>query len=124
IDNFKNINDVFGYSAGDEALKCLANIIMSSERKVDIKGRFGGDEFIICPIEADVHTALKIVEKIQENLKSADPTGGKYGPFKITISAGISGLTGDKTLDSIIYDSDKGLLESKKNGKNRVTILI
>ena len=124
IDNFKNVNDVFGHLAGDEALKCLAGIIKRSERKVDIKGRFGGDEFIICPIEADVHAAAIIAEKIQENLKSADPTGGKYGPFKITISAGVSGLSGDKTLDSIISDSDKALLESKKNGKNRVTILI
>ena len=124
IDNFKNINDVFGHPAGDEALKCLANIIKSSERKVDIKGRFGGDEFIISPIETDVHAAQIIIEKIMEKLKSADPTGGRFGPFKITVSAGVSGLRGDKTLDNIISDADKALLESKKNGKNRVTILI
>ena len=124
IDNFKNINEVFGHSAGDEALKCLANIIKKSERKVDIKGRFGGDEFIISPIETDIHESVKIIEKIMEKLKSADPTGGRFGPFKITISAGVSGLRGDKTLDNIISDADKALLESKKNGRNRVTVLI
>jgi diguanylate cyclase (GGDEF)-like protein len=124
IDDFKNVNDVFGHSAGDEALKCLASIIKNNVREVDIKGRYGGDEFIISPIEADVHAAAIIAEKIQKNLKSADPTGGKYGPFKINISVGVSGLTANKTLDSVIYDSDKALLESKKNGKNRVTILI
>jgi diguanylate cyclase (GGDEF)-like protein len=124
IDNFKNINDVFGHQAGDEALKCLARIIKNHVREVDIKGRYGGDEFIISPLEADVHATAVIAEKIQKNLKTADPTGGKYGPFKITISVGVSGLTGNKSLDSIIYDSDKALLESKKNGKDRVTILI
>src|SRR5680860_48797 len=105
IDNFKNINDVFGHSAGDEALKCLADIIMNSEREVDIKGRFGGDEFIMSPIEADVHTSKVIVEKIMEKLKSADPTGGLFGPFKITVSAGISGLRGDQSFDNIISDT-------------------
>jgi diguanylate cyclase (GGDEF)-like protein len=124
IDNFKNINDVFGHAAGDEALKCLANIIKSAERKVDIKGRFGGDEFIISPIETDVHASVTIIEKIMVKLKSADPTGGRFGPFKIAVSAGVSGLRGDKTLDDIISDADKALHESKKNGKNRVTILV
>jgi PleD family two-component response regulator len=57
-------------------------------------------------------------------LKSSDPTGGRFGPFKITVSAGVSGLQGDKTLDNIISEADKALHESKKNGKNRVTILI
>ena len=124
IDNFKNINDVFGHPAGDEALKCLSGVIKLHVREVDIKGRYGGDEFIISPIEVNAQAAAIIAEKIQENLKCADPSGGKYGPFQITISAGISGLSGKKSLDSIIYDADKALLESKKNGKNRVTILI
>lgn len=123
IDNLRNVNEAFGHPAGDEAIKCFTAVIRKSVRDVDIKGRYGGDEFVISPIEADMRSAFLITQKIQENLGAADPTGGKYGPFKITISAGVSGFTGSKTLDTIISDADKALFESKRKGRNRVTIL-
>ena len=124
VDNFKKINDVLGHPSGDEALKFLAGIITNSVREVDIKGRYGGDEFIISPIEADAHFAEIIANKIMENLKLSDPTYGESVLPKITISVGVSELSGDKTLDNIVSEADNALLESKKNGKNRITIFV
>ncbi|MEE8324209.1 MAG: GGDEF domain-containing protein [Candidatus Humimicrobiaceae bacterium] len=115
IDSFKKINDLHGHPFGDKILKNLAVIIENSVRGVDIKGRIGGDEFIICPIETDISEATKIADKIQKIIQNSN--------FKYTVSIGISGLSNDNSLENIIYDSDQALLQSKKFGKNKITTI-
>ena len=58
IDDFSRINDEFGHPAGDRALSFLAEIIRNSLRDVDIKGRYGGDEFIVAPVEVSSTNAI------------------------------------------------------------------
>ena len=47
LDNFKNINDSFGHAAGDEMIREIGSIILTSFRKTDIVGRIGGEEFAV-----------------------------------------------------------------------------
>jgi len=117
IDDFKKINDLLGHPAGDEALKALAVIMNDSMRDVDIKGRSGGDEFIICPIETNIIQALEITKKIKKKLQE-----GK-NIFNYTVSFGISALKNNESLENIIYSSDQALLKSKRLGKNRITVI-
>ena len=46
-DGFKNINDSFGHLFGDAVLKDMGNAITQNFRQSDIKGRIGGDEFVV-----------------------------------------------------------------------------
>jgi diguanylate cyclase (GGDEF)-like protein len=122
IDDFYKINDEFGHPAGDRVLSFLADIIRSSLRDVDIKGRYGGDAFVISPLEVGSGNALAIAQKIQDNLNTALlPEGNIFGRFQI--SAGVSGIRADRTLDEIFIKAEKALLKSKKSGKNRVTMM-
>ncbi len=122
VDDFKYINDRHGHPAGDEALKHLSAVLAATVREVDIKGRYGGDEFLISPLEADSARALSIAQKIQENIvKSPLPENAAFDPFNVSI--GISGLTDDVGFDEIINKADKALRKSKEAGKNRITLL-
>ena len=122
IDDFKKLNEFSGHPAGDKALKYLADIIKNSVRDVDIKGRYGGDEFIISPLEVGSANAIKIAQKIQDNLNAAVIT--LDCPFeKFQISAGVSGMRANRSLEDIISKAEKALLKSKKLGKNRITLM-
>lgn len=66
INGLKEINDNYGHKKGDEVLKCIADIIVSSSREHDIVCRIGGDEFaVICP-ETDENGVRKLCERIRE----------------------------------------------------------
>ena len=66
--------------------------------------------------------ALAIVQKIQDNLNTASlPEDNIFGRFQI--SAGVSGISADSTLDGIFIKAEKALLKSKESGKNRVTLM-
>jgi len=122
IDDFKELNKQSGHPFGDRAIKYLSKIIKNSVRDVDIKGRYGGDEFIISPLEVSAANAITISQKIQENLDLA--LISEETPFeKFQISTGISGIRGKRTFDEIIDKAEKALLKSKKLGKNRVTLI-
>jgi diguanylate cyclase (GGDEF)-like protein len=122
IDDFKKINDSYGHIAGDDALKFIAEIIKMTVRDLDIKGRYGGDEFLICPIEVNELKAVEIAQKIQENLRLQQlPENCLFKKF--TISAGISGIRTKRTFDHVMAAADKALLKSKKLGKDRVTLM-
>jgi diguanylate cyclase (GGDEF)-like protein len=122
IDDFNRINDEFGHPAGDKSLSFLADIIRNSLRDVDIKGRYGGDSFIVAPLEVDSSNAIAIAQKIQDNLNvSLMPEDKSFGRFQISV--GVSGIRADRTLDEIFIKAEKALLKSKKSGKHRVTLI-
>ncbi len=122
IDDFKKLNDMSGHPAGDEALRYFSEVIRNSVRDVDIKGRYGGDEFIISPLEVSSANAIKIAQKIQDTLNVA--ILAKDSPFeKFQISAGVSGIRANRSLEDIIGKAEKALLKSKKLGKNRITLM-
>lgn len=122
IDDFKELNKQSRHPSGDRVIKYLSEIIKNSVRDVDIKGRYGGDEFIISPLEVSAVNAITISQKIQENLDLA--LISEETPFeKFQISAGISGIRAKRTFDEIINKAENALLKSKKLGKNRITLM-
>ena len=97
-------------------------MINKSVRDLDIKGRYGGDEFIISPIEASSEESLNIAQKIQHNLQEM-PLPAKSAFERFTISVGISSMKNGRTFNELIKLADKALLQSKLLGKNRITII-
>ena len=67
LDNFKDINDTYGHSAGDEVLRYFANLLKANIRAADICGRLGGDEFVLLL----THTAKKDLPLFVDRLRTA-----------------------------------------------------
>jgi diguanylate cyclase (GGDEF)-like protein len=122
LDHFKVINDTYGHSAGDEVLKTIASSLLRLIRQNDFVARFGGEEFIIVMPGMPADQAY---ERMEEYRKEIENTIIPYNNHKIsmTISGGISSCTSyHETKDELIKMADDALYESKKNGRNQITL--
>ena len=116
IDGFKNVNDTCGHLAGDYVLKAVADILQSHMRKINHLIRWGGDEFVIMPVETGLDGARIFSERLRQAIESFD--FGKAG--NITISIGIALFKKDDTEDTFLKRADDALYKAKTSGGNRV----
>ncbi len=119
IDYFKNINDRYGHLAGDKILKELSSFFLNHTREIDFFFRWGGEEFILLMSEIDIKNAKIICEKIRKEVESKN----FVNDIKFTISAGVTQLVENDTKDTFLQRVDEALYISKKNGRNRTTLL-
>ncbi len=120
IDWFKKINDSHGHKAGDDVIQTVANRLQSSVRAIDIVGRYGGEEFVICSPECNSKDAMNlIVARIQRAIGET-PIQTSAGALPVTVSIGIFGMdSAPQGLESMIDSADKGLYLAKEGGRNR-----
>lgn len=121
IDNFKKINDTYGHAGGDAALKTISATFRASVRSYDLVGRWGGEEFIGIIRNVD----YKLLKKVSERYRVlVEKSRVEYpgSPFSVTISIGATLASNDDTPETIFTRADELLYESKKSGRNRVTI--
>ncbi|MEO2069514.1 MAG: GGDEF domain-containing protein [Desulfurobacteriaceae bacterium] len=122
IDDFKYINDTFGHAKGDEVLKTLGKIILTSIRNSDIAVRFGGEEILLILPNTKKESALYVVNRIKQKLSNIDFGIGK----KVTFSAGVAGFPEDileiDSLDKLINIADERLYVAKRSGKNTIVL--
>ncbi|MCO7230426.1 GGDEF domain-containing protein [Halomonas sp. CnH100-B] len=118
VDDFKNINDTFGHSVGDDVLRRLSQVVQNTLREEDHLGRWGGEEFLIIIRETDTAASLLLAQRLCSIVSTT--------PFKLPLPVTISiGLTSKKTGDTVrhlVERADHGMYLAKKAGKNRVTI--
>jgi len=116
IDNFKEVNDTFGHDTGDQILREFSDVLRTSIRESDCASRHGGEEFLLCLPDTNIETAQPIIVRLSKLIASND-----YAEkIRVTASFGIA-LLSDNTKQSII-NADKAMYQSKKNGKNQVTV--
>ena len=122
IDYFKQINDDFGHSVGDDVLCRLTRDCASQLREVDSLYRIGGEEFAVILPETDAKDGCKQAERmrqVSEQLKVE--SGGTAG--KVSISAGVSELIDmDVSIEDVMRRADAALYEAKSEGRNRVAV--
>jgi diguanylate cyclase (GGDEF)-like protein len=126
IDDFKHYNDTNGHVKGDNLLKDIGEILKNEVRRVDIVGRYGGEEFIIIFPEMNNDIALSVVERIRKKVEDTEFFGRENQPNrKVTISAGLVTCM-DKSIlyEELIEFVDKALYKSKVNGKNMITSMV
>ena len=116
IDDYKQVNDLYGHSIGDSVIKSIGNILKLNVRESDCVCRYGGDEFLIVFIDCPEHIIYKRIETIR---KIAESSLMLSNGEKITMSFGIA-INNDDNLEDLINKADIALYESKENGKNRV----
>ncbi len=124
IDFFKDVNDAYGHPGGDQVLIKLAQAMSEAVRPTDIVARYGGEEFAVILPETN-QTGLRVFSERMRRCAAAVTTILKNTPVNITISCGGVHLSPDDkiTQQELILIADRGLFLSKKNGRNRVTIL-
>lgn len=120
IDHFKMINDRYGHTAGDVALRALVSSCLSTLRKTDVFARIGGEEFAILSPASDVAEAITLAERLREDvIKISVPAG--TGSFGFTVSIGICcNRLGGETVSDSLRHADEALYEAKRGGRNRV----
>ena len=139
IDFFKKVNDTYGHQFGDLALNDIAKIlndkVNNNDKNEGILGRFGGEEFIFALKNTDYDYSLERNEYIREFIeyemeyvddKKIDLTcsfGSVYVDYDSIKDVNIDNMPDIRSrIDLIIKEADKNLYESKKNGRNTLTM--
>ncbi|MHC1791380.1 diguanylate cyclase [Solidesulfovibrio sp.] len=118
IDNFKDVNDIFGHAVGDAALVLLADILMLTARETDVVGRWGGEEFVVLCPETDLEAARSLAESIRREIEgTAFP-----GIGQVTASFGLADFEADATPAGLVKRADEALYRAKESGRNQVVI--
>jgi diguanylate cyclase (GGDEF)-like protein/PAS domain S-box-containing protein len=119
IDDFKEINDIHGHDAGDEALRVAAKTLSAVIRPMDALGRWGGEEFIAAASNINKEAVKAIAERFRSFIEgSSFRAGDENLPFTVTIGATIARQSDDLT--SVVKRADKLMYEGKRKGKNQV----
>jgi diguanylate cyclase (GGDEF)-like protein/PAS domain S-box-containing protein len=123
IDYFKQINDRYGHSAGDEAIRALTTASVGLVRQQDLVGRLGGEEFGILMPETDQEAARRLAERLRVRIAEVDlPLPGEE-TVRMTASFGVSALSpAQDNVDDLLARADRALYVSKRNGRNRVSV--
>ncbi len=126
LDNFKEYNDAYGHSMGDEVLRRFARILEScANRPVDLAVRYGGEEFAVILPNVGVEGAKHVAELIQIQIEMHDIEHAASSAYQhITASIGIAEKdpAADVSMDEFIDNADKALYRAKKNGRNRICV--
>ncbi|GGX87881.1 DUF484 family protein [Massilia dura] len=130
IDHFKRVNDTVGHQGGDEVLREVANRIKGELRLSDALARFGGEEFVVLLIDADLDSAAFVAERIRAGIASAMIVLAGGLQVSITASIGVACLAAadegaivsvpEIAARELIAHADGALYQAKAGGRDRV----
>jgi diguanylate cyclase (GGDEF)-like protein/PAS domain S-box-containing protein len=123
IDNFKNINDLFGHAAGDAVLVAVADRLRESRRDNDAIFRMGGEEFLmILPDLRDDTALLDVAEAVRRRIEM-EPVLFSREPIELTASIGAARTdSAAGATESLLVAADRALYTAKRSGRNRVRL--
>jgi diguanylate cyclase (GGDEF)-like protein/PAS domain S-box-containing protein len=121
IDFFKNINDAYGHNVGDRVLKYIARTFIVHSRPFDVYGRWGGEEFVGIIRNITVQD-LELFGNRLRMLIERSYISYKKTKLHVTVSTGATMVKDDDTVETVIKRADSLMYESKKAGRNRLTL--
>lgn len=120
LDDFKDVNDVFGHSVGDNVLRKVAARLLGATRPQDMCARLGGDEFAVLLRDTGAEAAAKVAERIVEGVAAPMQVGG--GDAYLGASVGVATAKGVTDLERLIHSADVAMYAAKANGKGRIQV--
>ena len=125
VDRFKEYNDIYGHTAGDECLQKICRTIanVAARRPGDLAARYGGEELAVLLPGTDVEAAALLAERIRAAVRALEIEHvGAIDGF-VTLSAGVDALrpeAGAVQPKELVRGADKALYVAKSGGRNRV----
>ncbi|HSG52575.1 MAG TPA: GGDEF domain-containing protein [Rheinheimera sp.] len=118
LDNFKQVNDTAGHSAGDEVLLAVADCLRDTLRVTDSLFRFGGDEFAVLLSGQDADSAELVARRLVKVINQ------HYlcQQYSVSASAGLSVLRDDQNCRQLFSSADNALYQAKEAGKSTVRV--
>jgi diguanylate cyclase (GGDEF)-like protein len=115
---------------GDEVLREVAGRIKDELRLSDALARFGGEEFVVLLIDADLDSATQVAQRIRASIAAAPVTLGNGFKVAVSVSIGVTTLADfdrDSAIEQIAQQllarADAALYRAKENGRNQVISL-
>ncbi|KPA88248.1 MULTISPECIES: sensor domain-containing diguanylate cyclase [Pseudomonas] len=122
IDHFKRVNDTYGHQAGDKVIERVAEVVREHVRDSDVAGRYGGEEFGVVLSDTDKASARFFAERLRKAIE-AQQVVHEGVTIRFTISLGVADLSRPSvTHADLIAWADQALYQSKKAGRNCVTV--
>ncbi len=122
IDHFKSVNDTHGHMVGDRLLKMVSATLAHSLRSFDIIGRWGGEEFIILLVNVKQEDLFGLSDRLRRLVEKSALTLEGGEPLSVTISVGATIAQVVDSTDSLVERADRLMYESKRRGRNIVSI--
>lgn len=126
VDYFKPYNDCYGHKAGDSALQDVSKHLINCIRTCDRIYRYGGEEILLLMPETTRAGALILAERILASLADLNIPHEKSPYGFVTLSCGVASQSdenGFESWENLVDVADRGLYESKNNGRNRATVI-
>ncbi len=125
LDRFKQVNDEYGHSAGDQVLVEVARRLTANLRETDVLARIGGEEFLAILPQSCIAVARSVAERLCQAMDDQPIQLQSGDQLRVTVSIGVAvaGTAGDEsyTVEGLVEQADLALLESKGAGRNQVT---
>lgn len=124
LDRFKNVNDSYGHTRGDEVLAYLGKLLLAGKRPYDLTARLGGEEFVILLPDTSILQAQTIVERLLAKFRKKVFKGNAKVSFTVTFSAGITSRWGKMRIppEVLLDEADKAMYAAKASGRNAIKL--
>lgn len=119
IDNFKNINDTYGHTAGDKTLQVIANTIQKNVDDNVFVARYGGEEFVLIYSNVKQDALVKNLNDLNKSIARL-PFKFKDNKVSITLSIGVTHIKPEDNIHLAFERSDEAMYKAKAQGKNQV----
>ena len=120
VDNFKNVNDTFGHTAGDDLLKGIAGSLKHRMRHTDTLARVGGDEFAVLLPHTDAEQAKAAASDFVKALDQHTAVLANQS-IHITASVGVASFENFSDLE-VLEHADVAMYGAKQAGRNRYVL--
>jgi diguanylate cyclase (GGDEF)-like protein len=119
LDHFKSVNDRFGHSVGDRALRHAARVLKKALKNSGLLGRYGGEEFCALIRSSSHADANRTIDELRRALEAAPL---RAGPSTIVLTASIGAVPIDdaESLERVLVHADYCVYRAKTEGRNRV----